>query len=69
MTILRLKDNKFYIAYRRSRGKETSCPLYVIYRQEEFGGGILGEYRNVRDLWSTFNKATKEAKEQEKEMS
>ena len=69
MNILRLKENKFYIAYRRNRGKETSCPLYVIYRQEEFSGGILGEYRKVRDLWFNFNKATREALIHEKEIT
>lgn len=64
MTILRLKDNEFYIAYRRSRGKETTCPLYCIYRTKDYGGDMLGEYRTARELWKTFIKATNEAKQQ-----
>lgn len=65
MQLLRLKDNEFYIAYRRNRGKETACPLYCIYRTDSYGGDMLGEYRTVKELWRTFVNVTKEAKEQE----
>jgi hypothetical protein len=63
MTLIREKSNRFYIAYRRNVGEEKSCPKYVIYRQEEFGGGIFGEYYTKRYLLTCFNRATKEAEQ------
>lgn len=67
MILNRIKENKFYILFSRDKGKNT-CPKYVIYRSNEFGGDLLKEFRYLREAKRIFNKATKEAIQYVKEM-
>jgi hypothetical protein len=67
--IFRINSNKFYILYRRIKNRKDTIPLYVIYRTEEFGGDIFKEFNNKRGARNTFNKATVEAVEYEKELA
>ena len=68
--ITRMKDNKYYILYKRHKESyKENIPLYVIYYTAEYNGGIAKEFSNYRQSLGWFNKATKEAKNYEKEIS
>jgi hypothetical protein len=68
MIVNRIKENKFYILYRRNRGKEKTCPLYAIYRTQEYGGDMVTNKQTLKEAISLFNRATKECVEHEKLM-
>ena len=61
MDIHRVKENGFYILYKRHVPHNDVTPHYAIYRTLEFGGDMFCEYRTYQTALSVFNKATKQA--------
>jgi hypothetical protein len=59
--IVRIKENKYYILYKRIKDRGDSIPLYVIYYTDEFGGGISEQFSTRQQSLRFFAKATKEA--------
>jgi len=66
MIINRIKENKFYILYKRVIPKNTICPRYVIYRTDEFDGDLVKDFNYLSEAKRFFNKATKEAETYER---
>ena len=66
--IYRIKENKFYILYKRKLEKNECMAKYFIKNTEEFGGVYLGEYYSLTQAKKVFNKATKEALQYAKEL-
>jgi hypothetical protein len=66
--VSRILENKFYILYRRTLSKKDVTPKYVIYNTGEFGGDFFKAYRSLTLAKRDFNRASKEAKQYEKEL-
>jgi hypothetical protein len=66
--IIRIKENKYYILYKRIKDRGDTILLYVVYYTETYGGGISKEFRYRQQALEFFNRATKEAIEFEKEL-
>lgn len=64
--IRRIKENKYYILYKRIKDKGDTIPLYVIYRTKEYGGDLFDEFKLLSCARRTFEKATKQAIEHER---
>ena len=60
--IAKIKENKYYILYKRIKDKGDNIPLYVVYYTDDFGGGISEEFSTRQSALRFFDKATKEAK-------
>jgi hypothetical protein len=59
--IIRIKENKYYILYKRIKDRGDTIPLYVVYYTDDFGGGISEQFSTRQSALRFFNKATKEA--------
>lgn len=68
MRVDRIKENEFYILYKRAVGWNDDTCKYVIYRTDEYGGDMFKEFRYLTEAKRIFNKATKEAIEHNKIM-
>jgi len=66
--IIRIKENKYYILYKRIKDKGDTIPLYVVYYTDDFGGGISEEFSTRQLALRFFDKATKEAVEYNREL-
>lgn len=66
--IIRIKENKYYILYKRIKDRGDTIPLYVVYYTDDFGGGISEEFSTRQLALRFFDKATKEAVEYNREL-
>ena len=65
--IIRIKENEYYILYKRIKDRGDSIPLYVVYYTDDFGGGYK-EFSTRQLALRFFDKATKEAVEYNREL-
>ena len=66
--IMRIKENKYYILYKRFKEPKDTIPRYVIYYSDNFGYGISKEFNYMQQARDFFTRATKEAIKYEKEL-
>ena len=60
LNLIRIKENKYYILYKRIKDRGDTIPLYVVYYTDDFGGGISEEFSTRQSALRFFNEATKE---------
>ena len=66
--LIRIKENKYYILFKRIRDKGDTISLYVVYYTEEYDGGISKEFSTKREALRFFNIATSQAIDYDKEL-
>jgi hypothetical protein len=66
--ISRVKDNKYYILYKRTKDKGDTIPLYVIYNTEEYGGRMVSQFNTRREALKFFDRASIEATDYDNEL-
>ena len=67
--IKRILENKFYILYKRVFDKDEIGYSYVIYSTDEYNSQHIKDFRYLQDAKRFFNKASKEAKQYQKELT